>query len=103
MAPQALANHHPFRLALSDPDMASLTQHAEADGLRFEIPSGCVLAHLGGWAKPVAAMLGVRMLFSCLVDVDFLDTEAHFEGDERGKRYRESGHAFDVRIGFTAE
>jgi len=43
------------------------------------------------------------MLFSCLVDVDVLDTEAHFEGDERGKRYRESGHAFDVRIGFTAE
>jgi len=24
-------------------------------------------------------------------DADFLDTEAHFEGDERGKRYRESG------------
>ena len=71
----ALANHHSFRLALSDPDVANLTLRAEADGLRFESPSGCVLAHSGGWAKPVAAMLDVRMLFSCLVDADFLQAE----------------------------
>ncbi|MGH8652052.1 MAG: CRISPR-associated endonuclease Cas3'' [Gammaproteobacteria bacterium] len=30
--PQSLANHHPFRLALSDPDLINLTQRAEADG-----------------------------------------------------------------------
>jgi len=31
------------------------------------------------------------MLFSCLVDADFLDTEAHFRGDAQGKRPREHG------------
>ncbi len=36
----------------------------------------------------ITAMLYVRMLFSSLVDADYLATEAHFEGDESGKRYR---------------
>ncbi len=39
--------------------------------------------------KDIPAMLYIRMLFSALVDADYLATEAHFEGDERGMRYRE--------------
>jgi hypothetical protein len=39
-----------------------------------------------GFVQAVAAMLDVRLLFSCLVDTDFLDTEAHFNGDAKGKR-----------------
>ena len=97
--PQSLVNHHPFLLALSDPDVANLTQRAEADGLRFDKPSEVVLPLTKGWEKAVAAMLDVRLLFSCLVDADFLDTEAHFEGDERGKCYRESGPVLEPRAG----
>ncbi len=44
--------------------------------------------------KPTSALLGgsvgfalwVRMLFSCLVDADFLDTEAFMDADRAGKR-----------------
>ena len=31
--------------------------------------------------RPAAAMLDARMLFSCLVDADYLATEGHFDGD----------------------
>ncbi len=36
--------------------------------------------------RPVAAEMLVRMLFSCLVDADFLDTEAHFNQQRAAQR-----------------
>ena len=42
--------------------------------------------------RPAEAMLDARMLFSALVDADYTETEAHFEGRQNGaKVYRPEG------------
>jgi CRISPR-associated endonuclease/helicase Cas3 len=42
--------------------------------------------------RPVSAMLYARMLFSALVDADFLATEAHYASDKKGEyQYRPAG------------
>lgn len=92
LKPSQIATNHPLRLALSDPDIDRLLNRARSDGLRFAPPTK-TMAALGGPA--IARMLDVRMLFSCLVDADFLDTEAHFQGDAQGKRPRRRGAAID--------
>jgi len=91
LTPAHLAANHWLRLRLSDTDFGRLRQRAQADGISFTAPSGRVFDQHGSAAHAIAAMLDIRLLFSCLVDADFLDTEAHFEADESGKRYREPG------------
>ena len=65
----------------SDPDIGLLERRFVADGLttpdagRFGPPPP------DADAEPAAAMLDARMLFSCLVDADWLATEGHFAGD----------------------
>lgn len=86
-------------LALSDADLGRLTGRAKQDALAFEQPGTPAVA---GWHQVVAAMLDVRMLFSCLVDADFLDTEAHFNGDANGKRYRAPGPELDADAALAA-
>jgi CRISPR-associated endonuclease/helicase Cas3 len=99
LEPGTLTRQHPQGLALSDPDLERLLARADADGLRFQPPPTNAVA---SWNRAVAAMLDVRLLFSCLVDADFLDTEAHFNGNSAGKQPRRPGPALDPQVALDA-
>lgn len=79
--------------ALSDPDLDRLQSRAAADEVVFGKPTTPAVK---SFERAVATMLDVRLLFSCLVDADFIDTEAHFEGDAQGKRPRPEGQKLDA-------
>lgn len=99
---QSLTHNHPFGLDLSDADHMRLKHRAEAEGLLFHTPAQTALPLQNGMAQAVANMLDVRLLFSCLVDADFLDTESHFEGDAQGKRPRPEGSKLDASTALAA-
>lgn len=67
----------PNEPVLSETDIDILIERFLADGLTLPVRLDCVASS----AETVAAMLDVRMLFSALVDADFLCTEAHFDQD----------------------
>lgn len=98
----SLAERHPLNLRLSDPDLERLKARLVEDGIQTLQPQNLVIAPQKGFQNPVAAMLDVRLLFSCLTDADFLDTEAHFEGNEHGKCYRERGPVLDAQAALQA-
>ena len=83
--PAAIAQQHPLNLRLSESDIDLLLQRLQADGLSPQKPSRPFLdlsANAEQQLHQAAQMLDVRMLFSALVDADFLDTARHF-GEER--------------------
>lgn len=85
--PKKLAKSHPAGLRLSEQHTETLLQRLQADGIR--LPE---LEETGPPLEacyPAAMMLDVRMLFSALVDADFIETEAHFDApspEEKGYR-----------------
>lgn len=80
-----LSQRHPQNLTLSDSDLSRLKSRADADSINFTKPGNRIIDPKEIFQNPVATMLDVRMLFSCLTDADFLDTAAHFEGVARDK------------------
>lgn len=81
---------HPLGLTLTESDYAKLIERFGADG--FTMPSAPSASHYCFDSLPVGGMLDERMFFSALVDADFIETEAHFEGKADGtKVYRPEG------------
>jgi CRISPR-associated helicase Cas3/CRISPR-associated endonuclease Cas3-HD len=90
--PQSLELNHPQRLTLSEADVELLETRLIEDGLLFSKPqTRLFVGPVGESQARVDNMLDVRRLFSALVDADFIDTEAHFNGNEQGKVPRKQG------------
>jgi len=99
-----LSKRHPLELRLSEHELSALLQRMKEDSLHLpEIPSS-IYDHKTASKMTVAAMLDVRMLFSALVDADFIETEAHFRerNPDGSKQYRETGPQLDAERGFDA-
>jgi len=88
---ERLKEHHPDGLRLSSSDYKNLLNRYKNDNLELPLnnfksiynprESGCA-----------SSMLDVRMLYSSLVDADFIETEAFFNADETGRKiYRNTG------------
>lgn len=77
LSPAHLAEPSPENLTRSGADLELLMERFCADGL--QLPAAIDEAFCDVLAEPPgAAMLDVRMLYSALVDADFIETEAHF-------------------------
>ncbi len=86
--PVKLSNKHPLGLKLSALDADVLIERLDGDGLELSIPSS---SFYGPSPRDTAsAMLDVRMLYSALVDADFLDTEAHFNPHLKFKKIKQN-------------
>ena len=87
---EKLSREHPLNLRLTENDPEVLQQRFLDDG--FSLPPTPAKSIYERQSLPVAGMLDVRMLFSALVDADYIETEAHFQGELDGtKHYREEG------------
>lgn len=84
----------------TETDTKLIAQRFQADG--FSLPA-VSSGFTPSYQFHAADMLNVRMLFSALVDADFIETEAHFEGDRTTPRkYRNEGPKLNVEASLHA-
>lgn len=95
--PMKLKDQHPLNLKLSETDINTLLCRFTKDGIDLsKIPQFKSL-YEGLQASPASAMLDVRMLYSALVDADFIETAAHFHAGANGKKfYHYKGFSLDA-------
>ncbi|MGD0126153.1 MAG: CRISPR-associated endonuclease Cas3'' [Terriglobia bacterium] len=98
--PKSLEKSHPLFLRPSEVDTDLLLHRLARDEI---VLPAAGFASIYQCSAPAAAMLDVRMLFSALVDADFIETEAHFDRDAAGKkRHRQPGHTLDAHATLAA-
>lgn len=84
--------HNQRRLSEVDADV--LLRRLQSDDLMLAAPTSSLYDYND---KKITAMLDVRMLFSALVDADFIETEAHFNAVDNAKSYRTNSPALEPR------
>jgi CRISPR-associated helicase Cas3 len=94
--------NHLSHLRPSAPDAYQLLARFRTDSLELPSPDK-IPGLISDWTQwKIASMLGVRMLFSTLVDADFIETEAFFQTDSDGNRvYREGGASLEPEKAFS--
>lgn len=92
LSPEKLAHSHPQSLSLSEQDTGVLIERLRTDGIEPPAASQHPTYREDLHAQRAALMLDIRMLFSALVDADFVETEAHFQAaGPDAPSYREPG------------
>lgn len=99
LLPATLANAVRPGLQLSEANIPLLQSRAALDQVRMTTPD---VVTLTSWSHTISAMLDIRLLFSCLVDADFLDTESHFNGDGVKKVARFAAPKLDLDAALNA-
>jgi CRISPR-associated endonuclease/helicase Cas3 len=84
-----LASMHPLGLRLSESDISKLILRFENDALT--LPPIEAQKYSWTFSLPLAKMLDIRILYSALVDADFIETESHMQASIKGLSCRPEG------------
>lgn len=85
--PENLLRQHPLKLRLTS-DNPEYIKTFFVDNIAKPLTISNRIDWFSKNDNYLGGMVDVRMLFSTLVDADFLDTEAHFQADTNKKRHR---------------